>query len=825
MNHILKKLIIAAFVIMLWGCSDDLSKTEEGSVFPRIEYSNCTSCYECLEDFQCPRDAIIIDKERSTVYIDQDKCIRCMACVNEFECQYNAIKITSDDISPAAPQMFTAISDSVGQLNINFIASGDDSLTGRAYKYELKLTDQSENLIDSEFIPPLPIDAGYEENWIISNMPENETINVKITVFDEMGQTAQTPVTAVEIMGEYFDLEAPAAINDLLAMSDEYTITLSWTAPSDPEPRANVSSYMIKSAAYGITEDNWETAAEIEHNIIPAMAGETETLFMEFTEATGDLYFAIRSADLAGNVSEVSNNSNGNATGDITAPAEITDLSAGNPGNTSIPLSWTAVGDNGNVGIATAYIIKYSINDIDQSNWAGATTFEQSMNPLAQGSIENITITGLTAETEYYFAIKAIDEVDNHSEISNSANAATTATADTEAPAPITDLMTSINDPEILLNWTATGDDGDEGTAAGYDLRYATEEINAANWVNATPVTILQIPLIAGTEESLVIDFLAAGTTWYFAITASDEEDNISEISNNAQALIPLDMTAPAAITDLNSAVNEQEITLNWTATGDDDNEGTALSYDLRWNTEEINETNWDAATIINTAAPQPAGTAETATIGDMSEGVTFYFGIKATDDAENTSMLSNICDAYIEIDVDDTPPAAITDIEVTEGQSSYNNRMTINWTAPGDDGDEGTCDAYEIRYNLSPITAANWESASVFGSPPNPDPAGSNESVSVTGLQAGEIYYFAIIGIDEIGNESEISNSPGGKICYQILAPACHDCERCIGECDQNAIYDAGGDKAIDPDLCIGCGDCVSACPWNLIKLWVIAY
>lgn len=818
-----KVLIIAAVLLILTGCSDDLTKSENESIFPRIEYSNCAACYECLDDFQCPKDAIRIDEERHTVYIDQNRCIRCMDCVNQFHCRYDAIKLTEDIIPPASPQEFSATSDSIGMLKIEFFAPGDDSLTGFAYAYKLDMKDSQNNQLAEDFVTPIPQPPGSLESWTFENLPENEVVTIQITVEDEAGHSAQTPQTAVEILGEYIDTQAPAAIDDLLAASDEYSINLSWTAPSDPDPRANVFSYIIKKHSEEINEANWQNAEVIEQAITPAAPGITENLLLDFAAPSGELFFAVRSTDAAGNISNISNNANGNATGDITAPSPITDLAAGDPGNTSIPISWTSVGDNLTEGTATSYIIKYDTQEITSSTWDNAMIFDQQIIPLEAGNIENITVTDLTPETEYYFAVRALDEVNNISDISNSASATTTETADVIPPSSITDLTASIADEMITLQWTATGDDGNEGTAALYDIRYFDQEINDSNWQSAQQLTNIPNPSIAGTNEELTIDYLQHGITWYFAIIASDEEQNTSPVSNNAQAIIPLDTTPPATITDLNADVVEEEIILTWTAPGDDENTGTAHSYDLRMAEFEINETNWDTANMLTTETPQTAGSEETITIPDLDPGITYYFAIKATDDNMNTSQISNVCDAMIEIDIDETPPSAITDLEVFEGQYTYGSRITIEWTAPGDDGDEGTATAYEIRYSQSPITAENWNSAQMFDDPPDPDPAGSSESATITGLEQGVIYYFAVIAIDEADNSGEVSNSPAGKCCYQILTSQCRDCNNCINDCDVNAIYDAGPYKLIDPDICVGCGDC--SCPFNAIRRWVIAY
>lgn len=110
-----------------------------------------------------------------------------------------------------------------------------------------------------------------------------------------------------------------------------------------------------------------------------------------------------------------------NVYGDLTPPAAITDLAASNPTVNSITLRWSAPGDDGNVGNAAGYIVKYSTSGpINDSNWDSAMVYDQSWTPLSAGNYETHLISGLINGTTYWFAIKAYDEVPNYSGISNS---------------------------------------------------------------------------------------------------------------------------------------------------------------------------------------------------------------------------------------------------------------------------------------------------------------------------------------------------------------------------------------------------------------------
>ncbi|MDZ7268027.1 MAG: Ig-like domain-containing protein [candidate division KSB1 bacterium] len=100
--------------------------------------------------------------------------------------------------------------------------------------------------------------------------------------------------------------------------------------------------------------------------------------------------------------------------------------------------------------------------------------------------------------------------------------------------------------------------------------------------------------------------------------------------------------------------------------------------------------------------------------------------------------------------------PGTITDLSVL-GSSSAS--VTLQFTAPGDDGSIGQCTSYDVRYSTTAITAANYNLATrALGLKP-PSLAGTRENLEVSGLQGGTTYYFAVKAVDDGGNTGEMSN------------------------------------------------------------------
>ena len=126
---------------------------------------------------------------------------------------------------------------------------------------------------------------------------------------------------------------------------------------------------------------------------------------------------------------------------------------------------------------------------------------------------------------------------------------------DQTPPAAITTLtVVDSTATSAVLRWQATGDDGTEGTASDYDLRYDTIYDILLNWDEAIVYPITSTPKPNTFWEFLEIKDLDSTKGYFFGLKASDEAGNWSALSNIVSVHIP-DTIFPAAITDL--LVNE----------------------------------------------------------------------------------------------------------------------------------------------------------------------------------------------------------------------------------------------------------------------------
>ncbi|XP_069593611.1 calcium-activated chloride channel regulator 4A-like [Ranitomeya imitator] len=122
-------------------------------------------------------------------------------------------------------------------------------------------------------------------------------------------------------------------------------------------------------------------------------------------------------------------------------------------------------------------------------------------------------------------------------------------------PERITDLAANIVNDMIMLSWTATGDDLDQGNASGYDLRMNINHHDLrTNFAGSTQINITSLtPLPAGSREtfSFVPENVEIknGTVLYFALVAIDKVSQQSDVSNIAQAALVIQPTpAPTTV-------------------------------------------------------------------------------------------------------------------------------------------------------------------------------------------------------------------------------------------------------------------------------------
>ncbi len=442
-----------------------------------------------------------------------------------------------DTVAPAAVVIATG-SVTVSTAVLTWTAPGDDGVSGTALEYDVRystapITTENWGSATLAAGEPTPHAAGTAETFTVTGLAASTTYYFAIKTRDEVSNWSDLSNVATVATAAVPDVVAPAAAVLSTGSVTATTVVLMWAAPGDDGAFGAATEYDVRYSTATITAANWGSATMATGEPTPHTAGTAETFTVTSLAVSTTYYFAIKTRDEVLNWSIMSNIATGTTSPapDNVPPGAVV-ISIGSLASSTVVLNWSAPGDDGAVGTAAEYDIRYSTAAITAANWASATQAVGEPAPHAAGTAETFTVSGLAASTAYWFAIKTRDEVSNWSSLSNVSYVTTAPLPDTTAPSAAALLVDSVTPSSVVLKWSAPGDDGASGTATAYDIRYSTSSITAANWVNAAQLAGAPAPQAGGTAETFAVTGLQAAHAYYFALKTRDEAYNWSGMSN-----------------------------------------------------------------------------------------------------------------------------------------------------------------------------------------------------------------------------------------------------------------------------------------------------
>ena len=140
---------------------------------------------------------------------------------------------------------------------------------------------------------------------------------------------------------------------------------------------------------------------------------------------------------------------------------------------------------------------------------------------------------------------------------------------DVAPPSRISDLSITSHDPtnlEVVLEWTAPGEDWDHGTAASYEIRCHTvrDSLSQTKFNHqgiTVPVQLVPVPLPQGSRQSARVSVPWANEAFYFGVVAVDEAGHRGDVSNLVSVLVveePSTMAPMEEVREVEEATREE---------------------------------------------------------------------------------------------------------------------------------------------------------------------------------------------------------------------------------------------------------------------------
>jgi chitodextrinase len=226
-------------------------------------------------------------------------------------------------------------------------------------------------------------------------------------------------------------------------------------------------------------------------------------------------------------------------------------------------------------------------------------------------------------------------------------------------------------------------------------------------------------------QTTFTIDWLSAGRTYTFYVTAVDRSLNTSGKSNILTVTTLADTAAPPAPTLSGMVRGPSQVRLTWNRVEDDTS--TFVTYRILANGAQVTQhLNWYGETDV--------------VLRHLAPSTTYTFTVRALDQDSNASE-SNAVTLNTEAPSDVTPPSAPTNVRIVGSNGCP--EFFVGWTQSTDNNDPQSLIEYEIYVNgiLSPLAV----SAGV-----------DQDFVYATDSGANT---FTVKAVDQAGNTSGASN------------------------------------------------------------------
>lgn len=322
------------------------------------------------------------------------------------------------------------------------------------------------------------IAGGALGQWDVSALP-NGLYTLKVSV-SETSPSGTLPEGRVTVRVNHVP-QPPSALAAADIPSDSGNrLRLSWTA----SPSSWVTAYRIYRAAYGGTPSYLAQVSTPAVAYVDAAAVTGSTFTYQLTAWDG---YSESAPSARASAFSVDNN----PASDAVPPAAVTDLAAapgGAPG--SVSLVWTGSGDDGTVGSASGYAVRYAT--YAAFSWSAGQVWKSSRAATGPyGTAEAEDVGHLFGGVTYYFLIEAYDGNANFSGTSNYASGC--APRDLYPPAAPADLVVADRPGDhggaLTLTWTRSADDGaGAGDVYGYRIFRSQESGGTASGVQYSSV-------------------------------------------------------------------------------------------------------------------------------------------------------------------------------------------------------------------------------------------------------------------------------------------------------------------------------------------------
>jgi len=403
-------------------------------------------------------------------------------------------------------------------------------------------------------------------------------------------------------------------------------------------------------------------------------------------------------------------------------------------------------GDVNNNGYGDVFLVGQSTATVgaffyEYNNGTGKFELGQSLPPLGRGSLAAFADYDGDGDIDLFYCGQDTDTQKGESFLFENM-----CLTENLAPPVASNLAADVDAGYLVLGWDAPFDDHTSTAALNYSLMIATVSKSSSTLSGclASPFGGYNAPCRLNGSPGTIFAGITEGTTYFWNVRAIDATGKAGPWAD--EQVVYVSGVPPSTVSNLTALPGtiDGEITLQWTAPGNDGTFGKCVSYDVRYSSSEIDNNLADEAKFSAAAvwshdwAPKIGGWTESKTLTGLKPGVTYYFGIKGSDGFSCGTWGSG---------------ASVNSLRFAPAQDIVPSSPT--WAAGLSPGDS----YIDLNWNLSTeidISSYTVEISTTGGSFQYlVSTSHPNFSLSVTGLTNFVTYYFRICSSDWTGHIS----------------------------------------------------------------------
>jgi fibronectin type 3 domain-containing protein len=538
--------------------------------------------------------------------------------------------------------------------------------------------------------------------------------DVKITLVGGVVTITNTKTGAVIFTGTLADLKngqfndgnlpgtptVPAVPAGLTATGGLSQVSLGWSAVP------NATGYNIY----------WSTQSGAGKNGTK-IAATANSYVQQGLSASTTYYYVVSAVNSAG---EGAISAEASASTSATPVASVPTAPAGfsaTAGSKQMTLAWTSVAG------ATSYNVY----------WSTASGVTTANGTKLAGCTSPTVLKSLTDSTTYYYIVTALNSVGESAPSVQVVGTTLTPVPVPTAPTAPTGVSAAGGAKQATISWAPVAG------AVSYNLY----------WSTTAGVTTGSGTRVAAVSSPYVLANLAAGTTYYYVVTAVN---SVGESTASAQASAttsPAPVAVPAAPGAVTASGGANQVTISWPAVAG------ATSYNLYWST---------ASGITTASGTKIAGAATPYLQTGLAAGTTYYYlvtAVNSSGEGAASAKVSASTNAPVPV-----LPAAPTGVSATGGA----NQVSLSWTAVSG------ATSYNIYYSTT--TGVKTSTGTKI--------SGAASPYLQTGLAAGTSYYYIVTAVNAAGEGAPSAQATGTTSAavpaFDALSFYTTDCLGCHG-------------------------------------------